>query len=253
MRIVFSCEHCGRELNVDERLAGRRVRCPDCAKLLVIPEPNAETPEPEELPPQQIDESFVELEPVEEPLPEPPPVISPPPKQRAAVAPSPPPKSAAAAAKSEKPPIILPHRKHPEDLIDMTAMVDIVFFLLIFFLVTSLQALEAVMDLPTPQAAEGGASSGKSVADLENDPNFITVRIEDDDSIWVEDQQVFNDQDLRVKLKAARQEGGKSRSLLVLGDADASHGAAVRVFDAGAGAGVDNISFLVQEKSAGGP
>src|SRR5205807_7255107 len=90
---------------------------------------------------------------------------------------------------AEEPPLILPPPSHPEDLIDMTAMVDIVFFLLIFFMVTSLQALEAVMNMPTPQSAEGGAATSRSVADLENDPNYITVRIEDDDSIWVEDTQ----------------------------------------------------------------
>ena len=35
----------------------------------------------------------------------------------------------------------------------MTAMVDIVFFLLIFFLVTSMQSIEAVINLPAPAAA----------------------------------------------------------------------------------------------------
>ena len=44
--------------------------------------------------------------------------------------------------------------KH-EDLIDMTAMVDIVFFLLIFFLVTSMQSLESVINLPAPQTPSG--------------------------------------------------------------------------------------------------
>jgi len=256
--IQFTCEHCGLELNMDERHAGRRVRCPECATLVVVPELQPETPEPAEPAPQAIEESIVDLEPVEQPPPkarekpppEPPPVIPPPPK-RPAAAPAPPP-IAAQAPKSDKPPIVLPHRKHPEDLIDMTAMVDIVFFLLIFFLVTSLQALEAVMDLPTPQSAEGGAASAKSVADLENDPNFITVRIEDDDSIWVEDTQVFNDQELSLRLRAARRESDRPRSLLVIGDADATHGAAVRVFDAGAGVGVSGISLLVQEKSESG-
>jgi biopolymer transport protein ExbD len=134
----------------------------------------------------------------------------------------------------------------------MTAMVDIVFFLLIFFLVTSLQALEAVMNMPTPQAGEAGVTTGKSVADLENDPNFITVRIEDDNSIWVENTQVFNDQELALKLRAARLESDAPRSLLVIGDADASHGTAVRVFDAGAAANVSGISLIVQEKGEGG-
>lgn len=134
----------------------------------------------------------------------------------------------------------------------MTAMVDIVFFLLIFFLVTSLQSLEAVMNLPTPQSGEPGIATGKSVAELENDPNFITVRIEDDDSIWVENTQVFNDQELSLRLRTARQESDGPRSLLVVADADASHGTAVRVFDAGAGAGVSGISLVVQEKGEGG-
>jgi biopolymer transport protein ExbD len=130
----------------------------------------------------------------------------------------------------------------------MTAMVDIVFFLLIFFLVTSLQALEAVMNMPTPQSGEAGVATGKTVSELENDPNYITVRIEDDDSIWVENTQVFNDQELIVKLRAARQENNSPRSLLVIGDADASHGTAVRVFDAGAAVSVSGISLVVQEK-----
>ena len=42
--------------------------------------------------------------------------------------------------------------KH-EDLIDMTAMVDIVFFLLIFFLVTSMQSIEAVISIARAGAA----------------------------------------------------------------------------------------------------
>jgi biopolymer transport protein ExbD len=260
--VEFFCDHCGRELRADERAVGRRVRCPECATFLVIPEPAA-TSQPGDESLKPIDESIVELEPVEEseqpaeperveqrrPRVEPPPVIPPP--RQSVPEPAPPPKSqpSSPATAASRPPLLLPHRKHPEDLIDMTAMVDIVFFLLIFFLVTSLQSLEAVMDLPTPQSAEGGGSSAKSVADLENDPNFITVRIEDDDSIWVEDTQVFNDQELSLRLRAARRESERPRSLLVIGDADATHGAAVRVFDAGAGAGVSGISLLVQEKS----
>lgn len=261
MSVAFICDHCGRELKANERSIGRRVRCPDCATLIVIPDPKAR-PEPvDENAEAPLEESIVELEAVDEPpspaptaeLPAAPRRVIPPPPPPALAPPLPP--KATQTTPSETggdTAFFLAHRKHPEDLIDMTAMVDIVFFLLIFFLVTSLQALEAVMDLPTPQSAEGGAASSRSVADLENDPNFITVRIEDDDSIWVEDTQVFNDQELSVRLRAARRESDGPRSLLVIGDADATHGAAVRVFDAGAGAGVSGISLLVQEKSETG-
>jgi len=268
MSVEFSCHQCGRELKANERAIGRRVRCPECETLLVVPDPAAARDESEveleewvegpaggadpidrgeELEPVVEEESLEELEPPQEP-----PRIVPPPRPAASEPRSPKAPARARHETADEPPLILPHRPHPEDLIDMTAMVDIVFFLLIFFLVTSLQALEAVMNLPTPQSAESGVSTSKSVADLENDPNYITVRIEDDDSIWVEDTQVFNDQDLALRLRAARKESDGPRSLLVIGDADASHGAAVRVFDAGAGAGVNGISLVVQEKSDSG-
>src|SRR4051794_40403682 len=41
MSIEFICQVCGRELKADERAIGRKVRCPDCATLLVIPDPAA--------------------------------------------------------------------------------------------------------------------------------------------------------------------------------------------------------------------
>jgi biopolymer transport protein ExbD len=143
--------------------------------------------------------------------------------------------------------LILPKRATSEDLIDMTPMVDVVLFLLIFFLVTSVQAIQAVIDMPTPQAAVGAAPAGRSLADYENDPSYIIVRIEDDDSIWIEDAQTFSDQDLRVRLRNAAREKERAPSVLVVGNADATHGAAVRVFDACAYARVKDVSFIVQE------
>jgi len=147
----------------------------------------------------------------------------------------------------DEPILALPGAKRSEDLIDMTAMVDIVFFLLIFFLVTSLQAVLAVINLPTPQATTGTASANRSLADYEQDPDYVMVKIEEDDSIWVEESQVFNDQELRVRLRNAATELGRPPSILVVGNADATNLAAVRVFDACAYAKVKSVSFVVQE------
>jgi biopolymer transport protein ExbD len=272
MNVDFNCPHCRRELRADARHAGRKVRCPDCATLIAVPAPLPE-----------VEESIVELEAAQHAPPQPAhpdqaaaePARKKPSKRSAkrkaadGVPPTAPhsgladrPHEAALSTNAPpvagekhvddeltpEPPLIAGTRRDPEDLIDMTAMVDIVFFLLIFFLVTSLQALEAVMNLPTPQANEGGVTTGRSMADLENDPNSIIVRIEEDDSIWVEDAQIFNDEELAFRLRSAKSEGQR-RSLLVIGDAEASHGAAVRVFDAGAAAAMNGISFIVQEKS----
>jgi biopolymer transport protein ExbD/DNA-directed RNA polymerase subunit RPC12/RpoP len=259
MSVEFSCTQCGSELRADGRHIGRRVRCPDCATLIVVPNPHsAEQESIVEL--EAVDEApAVALEPVQSPVEQPPqppspppPILAAPPKRSAEAGTAPPaPSASTPPQRSDEPSLLVPSRAPPEDLIDMTAMVDIVFFLLIFFLVTSLQSLESVMNMPTPQASEGGVSTARSVADLENDPNFITVRIEDGDLIWVEDTQVFNDQELARRLLTARNETDRPRGLLVIGDADASHGAAVRVFDAGAAAGVSGISLIVQEQSEG--
>jgi biopolymer transport protein ExbD len=140
------------------------------------------------------------------------------------------------------------------DLIDMTAMVDIVFFLLIFFMVTSLQSVEAVIGLPTPQQ-EGVANNVQAVPDYASDPSYIVVTIDADDTIWVEDQEATSEQDLRAKLRAARREDDERESLLVTCSPDSTHGAFVMVLDAGADAGLKDLKFSVpttEESATGG-
>ena len=38
MSVEFSCRECGRPLRVNKSAIGRRIRCPDCATLLTVPE-----------------------------------------------------------------------------------------------------------------------------------------------------------------------------------------------------------------------
>ena len=144
-------------------------------------------------------------------------------------------------------PLMAPMRSaHRGDLIDMTAMVDIVFFLLIFFLVTSLQSVEAVIGLPVPQS-EGAADSVQAVPDYANDPNYIVVTIDADDTIWVEDEEATSEQDLRSKLRAARRADSERDGLLVNGSPDSTHGTFVMVLDAGADAGLKELLFSVPQ------
>jgi biopolymer transport protein ExbD len=135
---------------------------------------------------------------------------------------------------------------HPENLIDMTAMVDIVFFLLIFFMVTSIQALQSVIGLPTPQSSSA-APSAQTVTDIANDPGYVTVRIEDDDTVWVEEEQAFGPQDLRVKLRQLGDDTFQPTGMMVVGHPEASHGTLVMVLDAGADAGMQDMRFSVSE------
>ena len=216
MKLKFKCPQCGKRLQAEVSDAGGQARCSGCGATVEIPRWQGQRPPP---PPESASA-----------------------KNGGGNAPKKP---------HLHPPIIPPTPKHDEDLIDMTAMVDIVFFLLIFFLVTSIQSLEAVMDLPSPQAQAGASSRVQTVSDLENDPEFIAVRIEDDDSVWVEEEQVFGEQELRVRLRRAKDEAETTRGVLVSGNADASHGAAVMVFDACMSVGLEDIRLTVKESTEG--
>lgn len=225
MNLSFRCPNCGKRLKADESLAGCSAVCSRCGTDVTIPAA-AET---------QV--SLTDL-------------------------PGDPAKSGGEAqarsvdrrstqGPSERPPsehallLVKPVKKHAEDLIDMTAMVDIVFFLLIFFMVTSMQSLEAVIGLPAPQAQ---ASSTANVGDFANNPNYLTVKIYDDDTVWLEDEEVFGAQDLRTRLRAARRADELLTGMLVVGSPEASHGTFVMVLDAGADAGLSELMFSVSDQ-----
>jgi biopolymer transport protein ExbD len=148
--------------------------------------------------------------------------------------------------RAEEAALLMKPATHHGDLIDMTAMVDIVFFLLIFFMVTSLQSVEAVIGLPTPQQ-EGATDSVQTVPDYSDDSSFIIVTIDADDTIWVEDQEAMSEQDLRAKLRAARRENEDREKLMVNCSPDSTHGAFVSVLDAGADAGLTELMFSVPQ------
>ncbi|MGE3243076.1 MAG: biopolymer transporter ExbD [Pirellulales bacterium] len=145
--------------------------------------------------------------------------------------------------------LLMPNKfGHAEDLIDMTAMVDIVFFLLIFFLVTSIQSLESVITLPSPKSSAGSTSATTEPNDYLNDPTFIVVTIDEDDIVYVEDEEVYGDQNLRAKLRAKRKEDPDRIGMLVVGNPEATHGTLVSVLDAGADAGIKELLFSVDER-----
>jgi biopolymer transport protein ExbD len=216
MTIKFSCPGCDQPLSVPDALAGQRRKCPRCGRKVTIP---------------LLDRTIPTT--AESPMP---------------------PESGAGKPHVTHHPLLLmrPFAAHPENLVDMTAMVDIVFFLLIFFLVTSLQSLESVINLPTPQAPQSGAAGVQTVTDVTNDPKYIVVTIDEDDSVWVGDEKVFGELNLRAKLREARKNNSSKSGMLVIGDPDASHGALVMVLDAGADTGMQDLLFSVRGDEAVG-
>lgn len=208
MAIKFFCPACGKKLKTPDDWAGRAGACPECGAKLVVPEPGA--------------------------------------APSTAAAPGP---GAAIRGKG------VPHSKtfavpvfqvsKFEDLVDMTAMVDIVFFLLIFFMVTAMQGVASSIAMPPPDQQKSGAQGRRSVSDFENDGDFAIVRIDRDNTIWLEGSEIPSEQELRVRLRAARQLASK---MLVLGSGDAQHGTVVMVLDVGNDVGMEDVRLAVSEE-----
>lgn len=140
-----------------------------------------------------------------------------------------------------------PKRPIFEDLVDMTAMVDIVFFLLIFFMVTSMQGLYSSIEMPSPDPQKSAAKGQKTVADYDTSSEYVVVRIDRDSAVWIENAEVLSEQDLRAKLRDASQ--GAASKMLVLSSGDAEHGKVVMVLDAGNDAGMKEVQLAIDEDS----
>jgi biopolymer transport protein ExbD len=134
-----------------------------------------------------------------------------------------------------------------EDLVDMTAMVDIVFFVLIFFMSTSMQGVFSSISLPTPDPQKA-AARGRTIASFEK-ADYIIVRIDRDNVMWLNDREVPSEQELLVQLRAARKGIATANKMLVLGNSEAKTGTVVMVLDAGSDAGMEDMQLAVDDES----
>lgn len=284
MSIRFACPECNKRLETVEKNAGRSITCPRCGLTLIIPdaqapigpgglrkarvapsEPPLELEQVAELPPPPSrPRAAPPVEPVRTPLAPPLPSevesSTPPaaPPRRAVPSPEPPePAVATAVAAPPAPSTRPPDSEGPlftaspkidfEDLIDMTAMVDIVFFLLIFFLVTSMHALDSTIPIPTPDPQGATGSRGSSSA-AEPDDSSITVNIDRNDVIRIDGAEV-TPKALLFKLKDLRNGPGRPDKLLVIGHSDATHGTTVLVLDAGHEVGMESVRLAVRDET----
>ena len=117
-----------------------------------------------------------------------------------------------------------------EDLVDMTAMVDIVFFLLIFFMITTASGILSCIGMPAPKQ-ENAAAAAKRSADLDQDSDTVTVRIDSQNRIFIDDIEFPTETDLRDRLRSAR--ALQAKKLLVKAHGDAFNGTFVMVQDLG--------------------
>jgi biopolymer transport protein ExbD len=254
--ITFYCTECTQKLRIDDDFAGKLVACTRCGARLRVPfASQAERPSRVAKPQARIEELS---EPAATQVPQR--EVSAPPKEVAVVQLQPQPaaetkKSGATVARPKvKPareaPLVRPAMKIDfEELIDMTAMVDIVFFLLIFFLVTSMKAIDSTVPMPAPDPQKAAAREPRSIPELESDTDYIVVHIDRNDRMTVNDAEVHNERDLLFRLRDLKTSGNRPDKMLVVGHSEATHGTAVMVLDTGREVGIEQVRLAVADEA----
>ncbi|ROO30376.1 biopolymer transporter ExbD [Salinisphaera orenii MK-B5] len=123
-----------------------------------------------------------------------------------------------------------------EPRVNLTPLIDVVFILLIFFMVSARFADERVLALELPPAAHAGATKEA----------HVDVRVTPGGGFEVAGESVAAEA-LVASLRAQRAQY-PDRALRVRADRDARHGAVVRVFDAAAAAGFARVDVATRSQ-----
>ena len=122
-----------------------------------------------------------------------------------------------------------------EATIDMTPMLDVVFIMLIFFIVTAYFVKEAGIDVNRPEAATA----------VKKDRANILIAITDKGEIWINKRRI----DVRAvqanieRLHAENPQG----TVVIQADKKATTDTLIKVMDASRAAGVYDVSIAAQE------
>ncbi len=231
MSVRFRCPECQRRLAADDRYAGARIKCPGCGQAVVVPT-------------AEVVAEAAGREPSLSAPPSAPPV----------------PPSGPAEARRRAEARLEPVRAEElggvgsgEADIDMNPMIDCVFLLLIFFLVTASFRLQKALATPSPEQTDK-APETRTIEEIQSDEDYIIVRIYKDNTITVNGEEAPSAQELRYKLREARTQPAPDGSpgpsnLLVLADGDARHETVVLALDAGNAVGMENVRLATVDEA----
>jgi biopolymer transport protein ExbD len=118
-----------------------------------------------------------------------------------------------------------------ENEINLTPMLDVVFIMLIFFIVTASFIKEAGIDVNRPDAP---------TAERVEDANIL-IAISPNDEIWI-DRRLVDPQAIRANIERLHAENPKG-SVVIQADKKSTNEMLVTVMDASRAAGVYNISI----------
>ena len=122
-------------------------------------------------------------------------------------------------------------RRKTESEVNLTPMLDVVFIMLIFFIVTASFVKEAGIDISRPSAATA----------VRKERGNILIAITANDQIWMDRRQV-DPRALRANIERMHAENPQG-SVVIQADREAKTGLLVEVMDAARMAGVTNVSL----------
>lgn len=127
-------------------------------------------------------------------------------------------------------------RQEEEDAaIDMTPMLDIVFIMLIFFIVTTVFVKQAGIDVNKPE----GETAGK----FKNANIFIAIT--EDGNVWL-DRSEISLEAVKANLEKLLLEQ-PTDAVFIQADMKAKHGVVIEVMDQVKAAGIDKVAIAVRE------
>ena len=122
-----------------------------------------------------------------------------------------------------------------ENAIDITPMIDIVFIMLIFFVVTASFVKEAGVDVERPDAVTAERKQTAS----------ILVAIDESGKVWV-DKKAVDIRAVRSNIERLRAENPEG-SVVIQADVDSKYEVLAKVLDAAKQAGVQDIAMAANE------
>ncbi|HEC16080.1 MAG TPA: biopolymer transporter ExbD [Sedimenticola sp.] len=127
-----------------------------------------------------------------------------------------------------------PNRRPPVE-VNLTPLIDVVFLLLIFFMVSTTFEKEAQIKVQLPEAAVPAAAE---------EPEVLDITVDAQGRFFVNQREVVN-RDVETLKRAIRKAAGGKRELpvVITGDANASWQAIMRAMDAASQLGFTNMTF----------
>ncbi len=119
--------------------------------------------------------------------------------------------------------------------IDLTPMLDVVFIMLIFFIVTATFVKEAGIDVNRPDAA---------TAVVQEKANIL-IAIDDNNNIWIDRRQV-DVRSVRANIERLHAENPQG-SVVIQADEGSNTKTLIEVMDASRSAGVFNVAIATDE------